>query len=122
MKKCLAVFIFVFAAVVLAGCAHSIRYSPSEISGYPPAIRKDIQEQTVAMGMTPNQVRFAWGAPSNIIVLPPAPNGQRREKWTYSELLGTAHTTLIFTGGRVTEMSSKGPTSKKFIVPSTPGK
>ena len=115
-----ALFVSFFAIAALGGCAHTARYSPSEISGYPPAVQKYIRQQTVAMGMTPNQVRFAWGAPTYITVLPPSLNGEPREEWTYKELLGTAHTTLVFTGGRVTEMSAKGPTSKKFIVPGSP--
>ncbi|MDA8388773.1 MAG: hypothetical protein M0Z58_08960 [Nitrospiraceae bacterium] len=117
--SCAAAFI---AAVALAGCATPrARYSPSEISGYPPNIQKLIQQGTVEMGMTPDQVRFAWGAPSYITVLPPASDGQPRERWTYKEVLGTASTMLLFTGGKVMEMTSTGLASKKFIAPGTGG-
>ena len=108
----LAVFLGVTA---FAGCVtEKARYSPSEISGYPEHIQKLIREGTVEMGMTPDEVRFAWGSPSYITVLPPAANGTAREQWTYKEILGTAKTNLVFTGGKVTEMSSTGLTSKKF--------
>jgi hypothetical protein len=41
----------------------------------------------VAIGMTPQQVRYAWGAPSTINVLPPTENGKKKEEWLYSSAL-----------------------------------
>ncbi|MDA8086683.1 MAG: hypothetical protein M0Z75_08285 [Nitrospiraceae bacterium] len=110
--------VVVLGAFSLAGCAtEKARYSPSEISGYPAHIQKLITEGTVEMGMTPDEVRFAWGSPSYIEILPPSPDGKPREQWTYKEDLGLSSTNLIFTDGKVTEMSSKGVTSKKFVSP-----
>ena len=118
----LSVFAAFLALIALAGCvSQEARYSPSEISGYPQNIQKLIREGYVQMGMTPDEVRFAWGSPSYITVMPPAPDGKQREQWTYKEKLGTASTNLIFTGGQVTEMSSTGLTTLKFLSPGSGG-
>ena len=117
------VVVVFLGAGLLAGCAtEKARYSPSEISGYPAHIQKMITEGTVEMGMTPDEVRFAWGSPSYINILPPSLDGKSREQWTYKENLGLSSTNLIFTDGKVTEMSSKGVTSRKFASPGSSGK
>nr|MDA8088559.1 hypothetical protein [Nitrospiraceae bacterium] len=59
----LAVVFFLMGAM---GCQQEVRYSPSEISGYPEATQKLIREGKVSMGMTPDEVRYAWGAPSEV--------------------------------------------------------
>jgi uncharacterized protein YneF (UPF0154 family) len=66
------------------GCASTARYSHDEIKDYPPIIQDYIQKGMVAIGMTPPQVRYAWGAPSTINMLPPTEDGKKKEEWLYS--------------------------------------
>jgi len=78
----------VLMAWSLGGCASSTaRYSQDEIKDYPPAVQENIQQGMVSIGMTPQQVRYAWGAPSTINVLPPTENGKKKEEWLYSSAL-----------------------------------
>jgi hypothetical protein len=103
------------AAVLLLGCTPGVRYSPGEIQAYPPHIREHIRAGQVTPGMSPQQVRYAWGAPSEVEVLEPSREGQSREAWTYKKLL--FRTTVIFTGGVVTEIISTSPGARKYIIP-----
>lgn len=81
---------FLFGALLfliawsLFGCAGAVRYSPEEIGEYPPAVQENIRQGVVAIGMIPQQVRFAWGPPSTINILSPTEDGKRREEWIYS--------------------------------------
>ena len=74
----------VLMAWSLGGCASTARYSYDEIKGYPPAVQDYIQKGMVAVGMTPQQVRYAWGAPSTINILQPTEDGKKKEEWLYS--------------------------------------
>ncbi|MDA8155041.1 MAG: hypothetical protein M0Z52_01095 [Actinomycetota bacterium] len=114
MNKAIAAAALV-AAIFLAGCQTEVRYSPSEISRYPADVQAHIRAGEVTMGMTPDEVRFAWGSPSDINVQTPAANGDMREQWIYKDIASS--TTLQFTAGKVTEMSSSGISGKKFVEP-----
>ncbi len=124
--KSIFVSVFFLAAVfligALLGCQQEVRYSPSEISGYPEATQKLIREGKVAMGMTPDEVRYAWGAPSEVNILPPTSDGKSRQEWVYKDTLSLSKTSLFFTDGRITEMTSSGISSRKFVSPSTESK
>ncbi len=120
-----AVFSFVVAFSLmgaLLGCQQEVRYSPSEISGYPEATQKLIREGKVSMGMTPDEVRFAWGAPNEVNILPPTKDGKSRQEWVYKDTLSLSKTRLFFTDGRVNEMSSSGISSRKFVSPNIESK
>ncbi len=112
----LAVVFFLMGAM---GCQQEVRYSPSEISGYPEATQKLIREGKVSMGMTPDEVRYAWGAPSEVNILSPTKDGKSRQQWVYKDTLSLSKTSLFFTDGKVTEMTSSGISSRKFISPNT---
>ncbi len=125
--KRIFVSVFSFAVVfslmgAMLGCQQEVRYSPSEISQYPQATQKLIEEGKVSMGMTPNQVRFAWGAPNEVKILPPTKTGQSRQEWVYKDELSISETRLFFTDGHVTEMTSKGLSSRKFVSPNVQSK
>lgn len=111
----------IITAIFLTGCQKEVRYSPSEITQYPADVQAHIRAGEVTMGMTPDEVRFAWGAPSQVNVLKPAPNGDMREEWIYKDVTTFSSTTLEFTAGKVTEMSSSGISGKKFVEPKESG-
>jgi len=77
--------LFVLALLFLLqfGCTKSVRYTEEEIKGFPPAVQDNIRKSQVDLGMTQEQVRYAWGSPDSIKFLPPY-EGKAREEWTYS--------------------------------------
>jgi hypothetical protein len=76
--------IFMLAACVLVACAPTVRYSFSEIEKYPPQIQELIKKGEVALGMTEQQVRYAWGAPNKVIVKGADDQGRFIEEWIYA--------------------------------------
>lgn len=102
MRKLLVFVIFLF----LVGCASSgVRYTYEEIKHYPPEIQERITKGEIALGMTKEQVRYAWGNPSSVRVLAPE-KGKPREEWIYSSSLGLLKTRLIFVDGKLTYIIS----------------
>lgn len=102
MKRFLVFIIFLF----LFSCASSgVRYTYEEIKNYPPEIQERIAKGEIALGMTREQVRYAWGNPSTIRFLPPE-KGKSREEWIYSASLGLLKTRLIFVDGKLTYIIS----------------
>ncbi len=108
MIKRLGALIIVF--VFFAGCSAGIKYSPGEIRTFPEEIQKHIQAGEVVTGMTQIQVRYAWGAPSEVKVLEPK-DGKYREMWVYSTS-GLLKTRLIFINGVLESIISGDPTIK----------
>lgn len=89
------------------GCAKSIRYSADEIKDFPPEIQEHVKKGEVMLGMTPQQVRYAWGAPDSIRNLEPL-DGKTREEWIYSSAgtMGVVGTKLlIFYDGKLLYIS-----------------
>lgn len=82
MKRALLIF---FALVVLSsiGCTKSVRYTEEEIKSFPADVQDHIRKGEINLGMTKEQVRYAWGAPDSIKFLDPF-EGKAREEWTYS--------------------------------------
>jgi hypothetical protein len=78
------------------GCAKSIRYSADEIKDFPAEIQEHVKKGEVMLGMTPQQVRYAWGAPDSIRNLEPL-DGKTREEWIYSAkgVMGVIATRLL---------------------------
>ncbi len=96
----------IFAAMMMGGCASSVRYTPDEIRGFPPKVQDFIMKGEVAAGMPPAAVRYAWGNPDTVNVLAPE-NGKEREEWIYSSNLGFKKTRLLFVEGKVAQISEK---------------
>ncbi|PKL52426.1 MAG: hypothetical protein CVV37_01195 [Nitrospira bacterium HGW-Nitrospira-1] len=94
--------------ISLSACAKSIRYSQEEIKNFSPTIQERIKNKEIAVGMTKLQVRYAWGGPDNVIVLPPSENGKERIEWVY-EKLHFFKSRLIFTDDKLTEIISTEP-------------
>lgn len=84
-------FASIFALLLLGifitgGCAKTARYSPEELKAFPPEIQEHIKSGEVVIGMTTQQVRYAWGSPSAINILPPTEDGKMKEEWIYSKI------------------------------------
>jgi len=108
MKKGLLIlFVFSFLIIQL-GCIESARYSPDEIKEFPPATQEHIKIGKVVPGMTPQQVRYAWGSPANVNILKPSEEGKYREEWIYTRL-GIFKTRLIFIDGKLTYIITNEP-------------
>ena len=67
------------------GCTKSVRYTEAEIADYSPTAQDQIRKGQIALGMTKEQVRYAWGSPDSTRFLP-AFEGKAREEWTYSSI------------------------------------
>jgi len=83
-----------------SGCTQQIRYSENEIKGYPAKTQEYIRKGEIAPGMTPEQVRYAWGNPDSQKILEPF-EGKTREEWIYAKMgvLGTK--ILLFYEGKL---------------------
>ncbi len=95
------------------GCTKSVRYSEEEIRGFPPSIQEHIRKGEVTLGMTQPQVRYSWGSPDSVTILPSTEDGKTREEWVYGRLGGVFKTRLIFTDRKLTEIISTDPGIRK---------
>jgi len=85
----------------LSGCSQSVRYTQEEIKDYPPEIQENIIKGDVMLGMTPKQVRYAWGAPDSVKQLEPLYE-KSREEWGYNRLGVFQQRRLLFIDGKLT--------------------
>lgn len=103
----------VLLAVILvsfSGCSSTaVRYSPEEISSYPPVIQERIKNNEISAGMTVQQVRYSWGSPSEINAISPSDDGKPREEWIYPKMMGILKTRLIFIDGKLAVIISADP-------------
>jgi outer membrane protein assembly factor BamE (lipoprotein component of BamABCDE complex) len=83
MKKVLLAVLSLSLLLFLSGCSKSVRYTEEEIKTFPNEIKENVRKGQIALGMTPEQVRYAWGAPDSIKFLEAFEN-KSREEWTYS--------------------------------------
>ena len=96
---------FLVVLLSLSCCAKSVRYSQDEIKDFSPEVQEQIKQGTVALGMTVQQVRFAWGPPSEINVLQPSVDGKPREEWIYSSCLSSyMQKRLLFVDGKLADI------------------
>lgn len=105
MRKMTLVFIVLLLTV---GCAKQMRYTNEEIRNFPPQVQERVKKGEIATGMTYIQVRYAWGAPSLVNILPPNEMGFERVEWTYRKF-PLFRTILRFTDGKLTEIISSEP-------------
>jgi hypothetical protein len=83
------------------GCTKSVRYTEEEIQKFPTDIQENIRQGEVKLGMTTQQVRYAWGPPNSIKFLEPTPEGKTREEWTYTKLGVFGTKLLVFVDGKL---------------------
>ncbi|MCI0469355.1 MAG: hypothetical protein L0Y62_04745 [Nitrospirae bacterium] len=76
--------VLIALSLTVAGCAAPVRYSFEEIKGFPPGVQDMIIKGEIALGMSKQQVRYAWGSPQHVRVLDPLV-GKLREEWTYTK-------------------------------------
>ncbi len=107
MKRSLVLSFMVL--VLFAGCTRAIKYTYEEIKDYPPQIQENIKKAAVVTGMTLQQARYAWGAPTTVKVLKPTADGKDRVQWEYDRWGGIFKTILRFTDGKLTEIVSTEP-------------
>jgi hypothetical protein len=100
--------IILAALVCLSGCLASVRYTYEEIRNFPPQIQEHIKKGEVVPGMTFQQVRLAWGAPTVTRVVP---SNDEREiiHWVYQQMPFGSKTILVFTDGKLTGIISSSP-------------
>jgi len=116
MKKALFFALFLTLSLwTLLGCTTTVRYSPEEIKGYPPAVQEQIQQGNVVVGMTPQQVRYAWGPPTTANVMAPTQDGKMREEWLYSSGIFVQRR-LLFVDGKLFDIFP-GPKSAPAPAP-----
>lgn len=108
MKKLIGAIVLLVIALNFS-CTKAMRYTNEEISSYPPQIQEHIRKGEVVTGMTMQQVRYAWGAPAKIKVLPSTDDGKERVQWEYRRMFGAFKTYLRFTDGVLTEIISTEP-------------
>lgn len=95
IKAFLVVLALLF--ILQIGCTKSVRYTEEEIKSFPVNIQDNIRKGEVNLGMTQEQVRYAWGSPDSIKFLEPY-EGKAREEWIYSQTgtLGIVSSKLLF--------------------------
>jgi len=104
MKK-LFLWTILMCLTMAIGCTKSVRYSQDEIKDFSPQIQEYIRESRVAVGMTKQQVRLAWGGPHSVVVLAPSEDGKERVEWVYKKM-GFYKSHLIFNDDKLAEIIS----------------
>lgn len=114
IHRLILIFFVIAASVYQVSCApEAVRYTSDEIAGFPPNIQQNIREGYISLSMTPEEVRYAWGSPDNILYLPTVREGKEMVEWDYGKYLGVVTTRLIFVGGRLSEIISNDPKIKR---------
>ena len=97
--------LIVAAALFIVSCAGQIvRYSPYELQDFRPEIQEHIKNSEVALGMSPQAVRYSWGGPRLVHVRDDVESGYT-EEWIYTRFRIFV-TRLIFTEGKLTGIIS----------------
>ena len=108
MRQIVFAVLTAFSLLALSGCYKAARYSHDEIKDYPPSVQEQIKKGEISVGMTKVQVRYAWGGPQDVIVMPPSDQGKERVEWVYRRY-SLFKTRLIFVDGRLAEIASSEP-------------
>jgi hypothetical protein len=95
------VFLGALLALAFVACSHPVRYAPSELNQFSPAVQEHIKKAEVTLGMSPAAVRLSWGPPTSVTVMKPDAQGNYREEWIYTKAKVWA-TRLVFTDQKLT--------------------
>ncbi|MBF0336560.1 MAG: hypothetical protein HQL05_01885 [Nitrospirae bacterium] len=107
------VLLLVLQVILLLSCTREIRYTEDEISGFSPKAREHIRNGEIAFFMAPEEVRFAIGSPTDILVLPPTYDGKERVQWIYKKWGGVITTNLVFVDNKLMEITSNDQNLKR---------
>lgn len=107
MKKLFLLFSLVFL-IFQTGCAKSLRYSHEEIKDMPIGIQERIKNGEIDIGMSKLQVRYSWGGPEIVNVIPPDTEGKERVEWIYKKMQ-VFKTRLVFTDDKLSQIISTEP-------------
>jgi len=99
MKKVIF-FVLVLSFILGGGCTKAVRYSEDEIKSFPPEAQENIRKGQVMVGMSPLEVRYAWGSPDSVKILEPF-EGKQLEEWIYSTLPVYGTKLLLFYDGKL---------------------
>jgi len=99
MKKVI-LFVLALAFLLGAGCTKAVRYSEEEIKSFPPEAQENIRKGQVDVGMSPQEVRYAWGSPDSVRILETY-EGKQLEEWIYSTLPVYGTRLLLFYDSRL---------------------
>lgn len=80
IKRITTLAIITLLLVLAAGCTPKVRYSPGELDVFTPEVREHIVKKEISLGMTQAAVRYSWGAPQAVKVIPEGD----KEIWVYS--------------------------------------
>ncbi|MBF0606787.1 MAG: hypothetical protein SFH39_13590 [Candidatus Magnetobacterium sp. LHC-1] len=105
--------LLILQVALLLSCTREIRYTEDEISGFTPETRVHIRNGEIAFFMAQEEVRFAIGSPTDILVLPPRYDGKERIQWTYKKWGGVITTTLVFVDNKLMEITSNDQNLKR---------
>lgn len=109
MQRILSILLIL---IFLYGCTTTpVRFTIDEIRGFPLDVQEKIIKGEVALGMTTQQVRYAWGSPSSIRALEPL-DGKQREEWIYTTVGIFENRRLLFIDGKLVYII---PDSEKTI-------
>jgi hypothetical protein len=101
--------VLAIAALFVFGCSSSqIRFTQEEIKDYPVEMQEHIIKGEVVPGMSPTQVRYAWGSPDEVRMSNTS-DGKPQEQWVYSSHVGIFKTRLTFIEGKLTSIVSSEP-------------
>ncbi len=93
--------VLVVVSFIFCGCTQqSVRYTNDEIKDFPADIQAKIIKGEISLGMTPKQVRYAWGPPESVRFLDRL-DGKTREEWTYSKMAVWETRKLLFIDGKL---------------------
>jgi uncharacterized protein YneF (UPF0154 family) len=99
MKKVI-VCVLILSFLLVVGCTKAVRYSEEEIKNFPPEAQENIRKGQVVLGMSPQEVRYAWGSPDSVRILEPF-EGKQMEEWIYSTLPVYGTRLLLFYDGKL---------------------
>ncbi|HYA11636.1 MAG TPA: hypothetical protein VEF37_01485 [Thermodesulfovibrionales bacterium] len=104
MKKVI-LSVLILSFLLGMGCMKSVRYSEDEIKAFPPETQENIRKGQVMLGMSTQEVRYAWGSPDSARILEPF-EGKAREEWIYSTLSVYGTRILFFLDGKLVYIKS----------------
>jgi len=92
--------VLILSLLLGVGCTKSVRYSEDEIKTFTPETQEYIRKGQVVLGMSTQEVRYAWGSPESVKILEPL-EGKQREEWIYSTLPVYGTRLLLFYDGKL---------------------